>query len=388
MCWTRAGRLSVALCCAVLLPWIGPAAATPTVQELLAAQDEDLLNQVVEWDKNNFNLPNDLALDEPLRLAAIQMAREHMARARALWPVWIAQERAAAGNANLLGYALARPLYLHAINEMVIWSIESGGPAQDDAWLNAALAPTACRFLFRSYFARRMAMIQAAPLDARPALLAGERELLSRWGTKRRTLPTRPSAEDLNAADQTITRLRAGLPVTAEPMTPYLAGQVFDRARKPGKSDRWEQCAKSQWWLASQLAGGNVDRTAALTLYRYSTMLDVHEFVPTAVLQEAAATRPGEGKHAYPRVATYFQAEGVTIVQADTDALGNFLKARVVSRKVTVPGVRDNPPVGFETLLDAASLDYAKERSYPADKAFSYQFEMAWRLDEGEHEAR
>jgi hypothetical protein len=390
MCWAKAEWLSVALCCAALLPLVGsPAAAdTPTVQELLAAQDKDLENQLVGWGKSAFALPDDLALDEPLRQAATQVAQEHVARLRKLWPVWIAQERAESGDLNLRGNALSQPLYLRAINEMAIWTIESGGPAQDDAWLKAALAPTACRSLFPSYLAQRIAMIQAAPLDARPALLAGERELLSRWGTKRPSLPPRPLAADLAAVDQAITRLRAGLPVTAEPMTAYLAGQVFNRDRNPGKSDRWEQCAKSQWWLASQLARGKVDRTAALTLYRYSMMLDVHEFVPTTVGQKAAATRPTEGKPAYPPVAAYFQAEGSTTVQAETDALGKFLKARVISRKIAVPGVRDNPPVAFETLLDAASLDYAEKRSYPAGKATTLQFEMVWRLREGEDEAR
>lgn len=186
-------------------------------------------------------------------------------------------------------------------------------------------------------------------------------------------------------------RLCAGFPVSAEPMTPFLAGQVFARDRKPGKANRWEQCAKSQWWLASQLANNKMDRLAALTLYRYSTMVDVHELVPPAVLQKAATARPakGEGERAYPPVAAYFGVEGSTLVQADTDDQGKFLRARVVSRKITVPGVRDNPPLAFETLLDAASLDYAEtRRRYPQDKAQTYRFEMNWRLNEGEHEAR
>jgi hypothetical protein len=58
MCWAKAEWLSVALCCAALLPLVGsPAAAdTPTVQELLAAQDKDLENQLVGWGKSAFTL--------------------------------------------------------------------------------------------------------------------------------------------------------------------------------------------------------------------------------------------------------------------------------------------------------------------------------------------
>jgi hypothetical protein len=51
--------------------------------------------------------------------------------------------------------------------------------------------------------------------------------------------------------------------------------------------------------------------------------------------------------------------------------------------------VRDNPPVAFETLLDAASLHYAESRRYPAAaEAQTHRFEMSWRLRKDEDEAR
>jgi hypothetical protein len=381
MGWTKSGRLGAALCCVVLLlPILPAAAATPTAQELLAEADQTLVNQLVEWDKRAFDVPDDLALDEPLRDAATAMVQDHVARVRELLPAWIAQERAESRVPDLRGGALFQPIYRRLINEMAIWSVESGGPAHDDAWLKAVLAPKACSVLPPFHFGRRIAMIQAAPVDVRPALLAAERQLLSRWGTKRQGLLPRPSATDLDAADQAITRIRAGLPVTAGPMTPYLAGQIFDRDRKPGPADRWQQCAKSQWWLASQLAGGKTDRTLAIAVYRYSTMIDVHDFVPDSVIRKAAAARPTEGQQAYPPVAAHFNVEGSTTVQAETDDHGRLLKAQVISREIKVPGVRDNPPVAFETLLDAAALDYAAKRSYPDAKAARQQFVINWRL--------
>ena len=148
-------------------------------------------------------------------------------------------------------------------------------------------------------------------------------------------------------------------------MAPGLAGRLFDRDRKPGKPDgmeRWDKCAKGQWWLASQLAAGKVDKLAALTIYRYSTMANADEYAPTSVRQQAAPARPGDGKSAYPPVAAYFGAEGSTTVEALTDGQGKFIKAKVLARKITVPGVHDNAPVAFETLLDTASLDQAAKR--------------------------
>ena len=113
--------------CAVLSPLTAAAAAaTPTAQELLAAQDQELVNGMLVWAKSIFTLSNELALDPPLREAANQIAQEHLARMRTLGPVWIAQERAASGNPNLPGRSLTQSLYARSINELAIWSVESG----------------------------------------------------------------------------------------------------------------------------------------------------------------------------------------------------------------------------------------------------------------------
>lgn len=382
----KRGWLGFAIHCAALVPLVGStAAATPTAQELLATQDQETIGTMTNWHKEVFQLPDDLTLDPSLRQAANQIAQEHLARVRTAAPAWIAQARAASGNTGLMSRAQMEVLYARSVNELAIWSVESGGPAQDEAWLKAALAPAACDMPGTAYFSRRIAMIQAAPADSRAALLAGERELLSRWGTRRQHLPVRPTAQELNAADYAIARIRAGQKIAAAPMTPGLAGRLFDLDRKPDQpswADRWDKCAKSQWWLASQLASGKVDKIAALTIYRYSTMLDAKDYVPASVVQ-AAAQRPGEGKPAYPPVAAFFGAEGSTIIETHTDDQGKFLKALVVSRKITVPGVSDNVPILFETLFDAAALDAAEKRhkSSPDNKPIS-QFELKWYLTE------
>ncbi len=359
-------RLGVTLCCAGSLTCASAiGAGKALLPGGLTKYDRDVVNQMIEGDKNLFALQDDLVLDDALRQAATQIAAEHVAHASKLWPIWIAQERVQAQNPELQGHGLVLALFVRAINELTILSIESLGPAQDAIWLKAVLAPRACSLLPESPFATRIAMIQAAAPADRPALLAVERELLSHWGTKRLNLPKRPSAADSHAADQAIAKLRSGLAISAEPMTPNLAQQVFSQVRAPGPINRWDQCAKSQWWLASQVHGGKVDPAAALSNFRYATMKPVQDFAPAGLVQKAAAASPRAAQAAYPPVAAYFGAEGTTGVQVDVDVNGQFVGAQVLARKVVVPGVRDNPPVAFETLFDEAALQDAQRAKLP-----------------------
>ena len=380
----KTGVLSLSLCCCITWWATASIAATdaPTVQALLAEEDAELVKRTVAWSKSEFELPEGMKLDAALRASVESLVQDHLARVRTLTPTWIAEERAAAKNPGLRAASLSQAVYRRWINEIAITSVESAGTAHDAASLKAALAPNACRYLYAEHFAQRIAMIQEAPADDRQALLAAEKELLSRWGSKRADLPPRPPAADLMAADQAITRLRAGLPVTAAPMTPYLAQRTFARDRKPGRLDRWEQCARSQWWLQSQLAAGNVDRAQALAIYRYSRMTDASDFVPSSYEQKPM--RRAEGKPDYPRSANYFQIEGSTTLKVSTDEQGKAFKAEIVARQIVAPGVRNNRAVAFETLFDEAALEFARQRSYPAGKAGDGQFVMVWKLEDND----
>ena len=385
MRWAKVvGLKFLLICCGTA--WLSLTAAAAPVgsdaRALQESQDAELVEHVFDWNEKSLELPENMNLDPSLRDAAVQLVRAQAQSRRAQIAAWVGEEHAASKDPNLRRAQLAHALLLRSINEMAIWSVESLGPAHDEVWTKAALVSTACASQYQNPFAQRVAMIQAAPLDARPALLAGEKELLARWGTTRRELAPRPSVAQLTAADRAIARLGEGLPEKAAPMTPFLAGQVFARDRKAGKSDRWEQCAKSQWWFQSQLANSNVDRTQALTVYRYSTMLDANEYVPAAFKSKSEPTRLAEGKPMYPRAALYFQVEGTTTVQVNIDDQGKALSAEVVARDLRVPGVRNNRPLAYESLLDDASLDFARQRSYPVGKAGAAQFVMNWTLQE------
>jgi hypothetical protein len=92
----------------------------PTVADLSADEDRDVVKQLVEWHQSAFTLPHDARLDEHLRQSATTIAQEQVARVQAQAPVWIAQERAFAGDATLRRRSLSQPACLHAINEMAI----------------------------------------------------------------------------------------------------------------------------------------------------------------------------------------------------------------------------------------------------------------------------
>lgn len=360
----------------------------PSAQALLAEQDTELVRRMVAWTEKSFELPGDMALDPSLRAEVASMVRDLLVRLRVLVPIWIAEERGAAKDPHLRGAGLLQAVYLRALNEMYIGFVESVSPAHDEAWLKAALAPEACRFLYPSHLSRRISLIQAAPIELRPALVDAEKELLARWGTARKDLPARPGVADLTAAEHAITRVREGLPVEAMPMMPYLAGMVFARDRKPGKPDRWEQCARSQWWLQSQLAKRDADRGQALAIYRYSTMPDLAEMVPASVSSSTEDVRSTGNKPGYPRAASQFQVEGSITLKVNVDNLGRVLKAEIVAREIRVPGVRNNRPLAFETLFDDAALAFAQQKIYSAGSAREEQFVLVWKLDEVGHGAQ
>jgi hypothetical protein len=176
--------------------------------------------------------------------------------------------------------------------------------------------------------------------------------------------------------------------VNAAPMTPFLAGRVFARDRKPGKLDRWEQCARSQWWLQSQLAEQHADRRQALAVYRYSMMPDVTDVVPEGFKPSSGPARNAAGTPDYPRTAIYFQVEGATTLKVSLDDQGKVLKAEVVAREIRVPGVRNKRPLAFETLFDDAAIELARQRTYAAGGAREQSLNMTWKLEGDGHAAR
>lgn len=360
----------------------GAASKAPTAQALMAEYDADVVQHIVEWTEREMLLPGSMALDPALRASVSESTQALSRRLRTMVPTWIAEERAAQRDPALRGSALTQALLLRSVNELLIGFVESTGPAHDEAWLQAALAPTACQTHESLFYARRIAIVQAAPAEVRPALLAAEQALLARWGTTRSDLPPRPANADLLAGAQAAAQLREGLPVTAAPMTPFLARMVFARDRRPDAPDRRERCAISQWWLQTQLAAPGTDRAKALQVFRYSLLPDVEELLPEQV---KADTR---GDSSYPRAARHFGVQGSTTVRARVDAQGQVQRAEVVARNIRVPGIRDHRPLAFEALLDGAALAKMRERRFSAQPEQEVRLEFVWKLEGDERGAR
>lgn len=353
-------------------------ASKDSAAAVLATFDADLIRNIVRWREGTLSVSDAVALDPDLRASAAALTAEHLKRLRALIPTWIAEERAAAKNPTLSSAALAAPLFARLINEMAFDAIDSAGPEHDRLLRQAVLSPEACRYWVGTAFARRLSMIQAAPAEIRPALLSAEATLLSRWGRPRPDLPPRPAKAQLDAAEHAVTLLRQGLPTSALPMTPFLAGRAFHPDRKPDTPDYWQKCARNQWWLRSQLADGKTDPVQALTLFRYAMLAPADEFVP----KDYRSGPPPTGELAmkqYPRAAEYFNVQGTTTVRVALDGKGTLLSATVIDRKIRVAGVRNARPLAFETVFDQASLDSSKERTYPTGPAAA-QFETVWNL--------
>lgn len=356
-----------------------PSTPSTPAQAQLAAQDAEIAAQMVAWNEAFFQI-DETTLPPDLRAPVAGLVRTHSERLRRLMPAWIAEERAATAP-GLKSDDLRHALVVRSINEMALQTVESLGATQDEAWSRAASSPKACQHQNGTFFRRRIAVIQAAPADLQPTLLAAEGELLAHWGTRRQDLPPRPERADLLAADFAIARLRAGLPVSALPMTPVLAAQVFDRDRKPGRSDVWEQCARSQWWLQSQRVDDKADRKQALTVYRYATLQNIDDFISRQQQPKATAGGPPEDPAAFPLAASVFRLRGATTLRVSIDDAGKPTRIEILERRVRAPGLRDTRPVAFEAVFDDASLAQANQRSYPAGKAMGARFVAEWRFE-------
>lgn len=391
---TRTGAaLFLALACIVLQ--VHAVAQTPTKQapqasnELLSQHDAELIKEVIRYHIPSEEVMSQLALDKDFIQALRPILKEFREHLKRQLPLWIAEEREVAGNAYLMGRDLERSIFLRTLNEQALAWVESAGPEYDEAWAQALLAPRSC--LTRSdghpanhRYGPRLSRLNAAPAKVRDTLLRYERELLLRWGTVRKDLPARPSPQLMLAAEHAVTRMKANLPVDAQPMTPYLAAQLFKLDRPKGLLDDREACALHQWWLRSRLAANPASRQEALNVHRYATLFDLAQWVPSKPSGGQGEAGPKLGE--YPAAASYFHVEGIISVLAILDANAKPLRAQVDKRALRVPGVRHNRPVAFETLLDQASIAYAMQRPYAKGSLAQVTFDIDWNLKDGSND--
>jgi hypothetical protein len=361
--------LPLLLCCATAV-----ATAAPDQQE------QDMLKSLRNNLARSFVLAPELPLDPALRSAADEIADAHLARIDALLPAWLEEERKvqSAGGKQAAIWYVYFAVWARVLNELALWQIEPGDATYESAAQAALTAtPQVCdlhgdnRF---SDYAARIARIQQVPVAQRAALLATERELLSRWG-KPRAAPAAPWPVPL-PQDAAVALLK-GTPVQpARPaLPPVLASQLLGETKLYDAMAREEQCLLQQWWFKHSLQQGVAPATA-LNAFRYGTMI-------SADVRLAGMFNPqqgqAQGKPPYPAVATRFQAEGSTIGQIKLGAGGKPQQTSVIERKIVVPGIREVRPVAFENLFDAATLKYGME-SKPAAGG-PLKFQLVWTLE-------
>lgn len=353
-------------------PPAAPAAASaampspPVIPEELAAE----LARVV---KNNiaprFTVLADDELDADTRAAAEAMRDEHLPRVRALMERWLLEEMQQPNPQRAFPRMLAR-----LTNEFALWGRDSTGPAQDAALAEALQQPGLCRppGPNASELVMRLARLRGLPPATRQQAVQAERELLARWGQPRAVNDAEPIA-----AEEALLQLRATGQPPRRALPPVLAyvypGDTDDTRRDPVLADPTLRCALHQW------AGASPAQFRAAMAMQAADVLWVDR-------RKAAADT--EGDSGYPGLSNYFGARGVLTVQADVNAEGKLVRARIVKRAVEVPGIRDARPFAHEGTLELATLAKAREVDWSAASApqggtrsveREFQWSLSWR---------
>lgn len=347
--------LGVMACCLVggrAMAQMPPAPADP------ASEGQQVAQQLQAWFALAFELPPALAVDSELRTAVNAMVQAQQPRIAGLLSDWFAQEQAR-------DPATARPtlqfrVATRLINEFALWQLDSAGAQYDATMQRARAHPRVCEWPAESLspFAQRVLVWQHVPAAQRSALLAAEAGLLQRLGEPRPMAPARPvPSADEWAWDQVEALIKRKV-LPPVPMPPLLAWRTLnDMAETALQSKESTRCVLRQWSLAmaERDSSGALSEADSLAL-RYADVTDANRWihhVPAGTVQAID----------YPALAREVGLEGLVTVLFRIDAQGKVQQAWIEKRVLSVPLIRGQRPVAFETLLDAASL--ARVRAGP-----------------------
>lgn len=325
------------------------AAVEPAASAPLVGQDERTeLNQMFKnYVVPRFTVLPDDQLDPEVRAAAEAMRDEHLLRVRALMERWLLEEKRQPSPQWALQRMAAR-----LANEFAIWGRDSTGPAQDAALAEALLMPGLCRPAGpkASELVMRFARLRGLTPETRRAAVKAEGELLARWGQPRQVSEVEPLP-----AEDALLRLRATGQPPKTPLPPVLAfyflGDSDDTRRDPELAEPSLRCAMHQW------IGARPDQFRAAMAMQAADMV---------LADRRKAAEPTSDDDPYPVLANYFGGRGVITVQAEVNAEGRVVRAKVVKREVEVPGIRDARPFAHEGVLDLASLAKARALDWSA----------------------
>jgi hypothetical protein len=356
---TRSALAGLLMAAALASPERPKAAPSPSEAELAR-----WIEPIHERLREEFDLPASLSIDLALRDQAQALAGAHLQRMRGLLKAWLAEERAAARPGADDGVIWAQ-LVARYVNELALWLLDSAGSAHDELMLRALLAAPVCQTIEQqgAMFALRVALWQTLPAAERSRAIDGERELLERWGKPRPALAPRPAVEPLDEVLVAVESIKAGAAKPGLPMPPVVAWNLLRDELKPEALYGPVRCAMQQWWLNVGVSQRGATAGQALTTFRYGTLPLAAWMLPPPP-KEAAEPAPD----AYPALARRWEVEGSVTVRMQLDAEGRVREARVAARRITVPGVRGERPVLFETLLDPPSLARTRGMKHSAPR--------------------
>jgi hypothetical protein len=372
--------LAVSIALSALLPLSSQAAAPADGQDaaMIAALEKELARP--------FLLPREMKLDPALRAEAEAIATAHMQRVAQLLPAWLAEEKRAQAPFDELGPGhLFSAVFARLLNEFALWHLDTGDADYEQATLDVLKeSPQTCRIEgeARIYdYAFRIQRLQAMPAARHKAMLAAERELLARWGKPRAAPPPWPHPLPQDAAVAALAGIRSGASRPL-PLIPMLASNLLAKEENYGTFAFDGRCALQQWWLRVSLTQG-VAPAAALSAFRYGTLMTATARFDD-MYEAATYNPPADGTNQpppYPGLARRFEVEGSTTLVRKLDAAGKPVEASVVSRDLTVRGIRGVRPVAFEDAFDAVSVQYALRGGGAVPGApLPQRFAMQWSL--------
>lgn len=331
----------------------GAAASVPARPDQVFAGLRRLAWQALE-------LPASATLEPALRQRGEALVREHGPRLEDLLRSWTDEEIALQGGDGS-EWTIAMALMARWANSLARWSLHSAGAGHDRAWWRAMTTPQGCLSAAAPQFLR-IVLERAQRLMGpdRQVLLDADADALALCCTDRwPPPPVRPALDIAADAAAAVEALRTGRrdPVDG-PMVPALAATHFVADGQRAPLTAWTRdCATAVWWVRQQVAtaaGPTPDQVLAL---RYANLLSADRVLPA--LSEGV---PTPAPHEYPTFARQFEVGGDVTVEAEVDAAGRLQRARVVDRRIRVPGIRDGRPIAFETLLDGPALAQAEMR--------------------------
>jgi Gram-negative bacterial TonB protein C-terminal len=314
--------------------------------------------------RRQFEVPADLPLAPEFRAAAIDLAAAHVQRMKFVVERWIAEE-VADGGVELHPVALHRRVEARLLNEFAVWHLVSVDRWHQERMLSLALEPQACHVSGQvDPFALRLELLNRLPTDQQGRALELERRLLAAWGEPNRQLPQRPVPSVDDALRSAIDALRAGTGQFDIALPPGAAQQIHvSTSVRLEQMPDWNACLLRQWWLRTRLQAAGADRGQIDLARRYDQAPQASSWFA----DPPSTTRPNAAKSAapeYPPFATRFEVEGKVEVEVTLDADGRPQRATVVKRLITVPGIRDVPPVAFDLVFDEFSVARALKTSF------------------------